>query len=175
MSPLGSGLGFLAALALVRERAQGVSDWLTWRTRIGLQYALLEATAGKLHNMPLRIQRSEGVGAFMIRLDCSIQGLIGAVTQILFGILPSLLERWAKIHSRFNEVLSGILIVRSFTMEEAEKSRLLRDVSDANTLVIRRVATDMALRAISSSPRHASPRSPSVVTSSSLMPSPLVR
>ncbi len=30
----------------------------------------------------------------------------------------SLLERWAKIYSRFNEVLSGILIVRSFTMEE---------------------------------------------------------
>ena len=26
------------------------ANWLTWRTRIGLQYALLEATVGKLHN-----------------------------------------------------------------------------------------------------------------------------
>src|SRR5690348_14407017 len=37
---LGTGLGILAVLALTRESAQGVSDWLTWRTRIGLQYAL---------------------------------------------------------------------------------------------------------------------------------------
>ena len=195
LGPLGRGLALLAALALAREAAQGVSDWLTWRTRIGLQYALLEATVGKLHNMPLRMQRSEGVGAIMTRLDRSIQGLIGAVTQILFGILPSvvflaiavaimfrlderlaglvlvfapmpaliamraapeqvrrersLLDRWAKIYSRFNEVLSGILIVRSFTMEEAEKKRFLRDVSEANTLVIRGVATDTGYGAAS--------------------------
>src|SRR6185437_6490275 len=90
LGPLGRGLGYLAVLALAREGAQGISDWLTWRTRIGLQYALLEATVGKLHNMPLRMQRSEGVGAIMTRLDRSIQGLIGAVTQILFSILPSL-------------------------------------------------------------------------------------
>jgi ATP-binding cassette subfamily B protein len=47
-----------SALAVLREVARGFSDWLTWRTRIGLQYALLEATVGKLHNMPLRMQRS---------------------------------------------------------------------------------------------------------------------
>jgi ATP-binding cassette subfamily B protein len=195
LGPLGRGLGLLAALALAREAAQGSSDWLTWRTRIGLQYALLEATVGKLHNMPLRLQRSEGVGAIMTRLDRSIQGLIGAVAQILFSVLPSvlflvmaiaimfqldrrlaalvlvfapmpaliamraapeqvrrersLLERWAKIYSRFNEVLSGILIVRSFTMEEVEKNRFLRDVSEANQLVIRGVATDTGYGAAS--------------------------
>lgn len=195
LGPLGRSLGLLAALALAREAAQSVSDWLTWRTRIGLQYALLEATVGKLHNMPLRMQRSEGVGAIMTRLDRSIQGLIGAITQILFGILPSvvflaiavaimfrldarlaslvlvfapvpaliamraapeqvrrersLLDRWAKIYSRFNEVLSGILIVRSFTMEEAEKNRFLRDVAAANALVIRGVATDTGYGAAS--------------------------
>jgi len=195
LAALGTGLGILAVLALTRESAQGVSDWLTWRTRIGLQYALLEATVGKLHNMPLRLQRSEGVGAIMTRLDRSIQGLIGAVTQILFSILPSvvfliiavaimyrldwrlatlvlvfapmpaliamraapeqvrrersLLDRWARIYSRFNEVLSGILIVRSFTMEEVEKTRFLRDVADANSLVIRGVATDTGYGAAS--------------------------
>lgn len=186
--PLVRGLMLLAGLALVREASRGVSDWLTWRTRIGLQYALLEATIGKLHNMPLRLQRSEGVGAIMTKLDRSIQGFVGAVTQILFNIFPSivflvisiwimlqldwrlallviafaplpgliavraapeqvarertLLDQWSRIYSRFNEVLSGILIVRSFAMEEAEKRRFLSDVAEANRVVVRGVATD---------------------------------
>jgi ATP-binding cassette subfamily B protein len=188
LTPLIKGIIILAALALSREAAHGISDWLTWRTRIGLQYALLEATVGKLHNMPLRMQRSEGVGAIMTRLDRSIQGFVAAVTQILFNIVPalifllialaimlkldwrlalvvllfapmpavialraapeqvererSLLDRWSRIYSRFNEVLSGILIVRSFTMEEVEKRRFLSEVAEANQLVIRGVATD---------------------------------
>ncbi|MFL6602271.1 MAG: ABC transporter ATP-binding protein [Steroidobacteraceae bacterium] len=182
------GLIVLAALALSREAAHAVSDWLIWRTRIGLQYALLEATIGKLHQMPLRLQRSQGVGAIMTKLDRSIQGFVTAVTQLLFNVLPSvlflliamtimfrleyrlallvllfapmpaliavraapeqvrreraLLERWARIYSRFNEVLSGILIVRSFAMEEAEKRRFLGEVQLANREVIQGVATD---------------------------------
>ena len=32
-----------------------------------------------------------------------------------------LLERWARIYSRFNEVLSGLVTVRSYSMEDAEK------------------------------------------------------
>lgn len=192
---LSKSIGALAALAIIRELSHSVSDWLGWRARIGLQYALLEATIGKLHKMPLRIQRSEGVGAIMIRLDRSIQGFVGAVTQILFNTLPAivflgisiaimvnldwrlavlvlafapipaliavraapeqtrrervLLDRWAKIYSRFNEVLSGILIVRSFSMEEIEKNRFLRDVSEANQVVVRGVATDAGYGATS--------------------------
>ena len=193
--PLVQGLAMLAALSLGREAARGLSDWLTWRTRIGLQYALLEATIGKLHHMPLRLQRSEGVGAIMTRLDRSIQGFVGAVTQLLFNILPALvflvisilimfrldwrlallvlvfapmpalialraapeqvrreralLDRWVGIYSRFNEVLSGLLIVRSNTMEEVEKDRFLSKVSEANRLVIRGVATDTGYGATS--------------------------
>src|SRR5689334_2201582 len=181
VSSLLLAIAALAGCAVLRELMDGTSNWLTWRTRIGLQYALLEATIGKLHKMPLRIQRSEGVGAIMIRLDRSIQGFVGAVTAILFNILPAmvflgisvaiminldwrlalvvlvfapipaliavraapeqtrreraLLDRWAKIYSRFNEVLSGILVVRSFSMEDIEKNRFLRDVQEANRLV----------------------------------------
>jgi ATP-binding cassette, subfamily B, bacterial len=188
LQPLLRGLTVLAVLALSREGAHAVSDWLIWRTRIGLQYALLEATIGKLHQMPLRLQRSQGVGAIMTKLDRSIQGFVGAVTQLLFNVLPSvlflviamtimfrleyrlallvllfaplpaliamraapeqvrrervLLDRWARIYSRFNEVLSGILIVRSFAMEEAEKQRFLGEVALANREVIQGVATD---------------------------------
>jgi ATP-binding cassette subfamily B protein len=195
ISLLIKGFIALAALAVFREIAHALSDWLMWRTRIGIQYALLEATVGKLHQMPLRMQRSEGVGAIMTKLDRSIQGFVGAATQILFNILPALiflcisisimfeldwrlatvvlvfapipaliavraapeqtrreralLEQWAKIYSRFNEVLSGILIVRSFTMEDAEKNRFLQDVDEANKTVIRGVATDAGYGATS--------------------------
>jgi ATP-binding cassette subfamily B protein len=182
------GIAALAALAIAREAMEGFANWLTWRTRIGFQYALLEATIGKLHRMPLSMQRSQGVGAIMTRLDRSIQGLTGAIALILFSTLPSavflviaaiimirldwrlavlvlsfaplpailaahaapeqttrertLLDRWAQIYSRFNEVLSGLLIVRSFAMEDAEKSRFLRDVAGANEVVIEGVAID---------------------------------
>jgi|SoiMethySBSTD1v2_1073268.scaffolds.fasta_scaffold16043_2 ATP-binding cassette, subfamily B, bacterial len=195
VSSLVLAIAALAGCAVLRELMDGTSNWLTWRTRIGLQYALLEATVGKLHTMPLRIQRSEGVGAIMTRLDRSIQGFTSAVTLILFNVLPSviflifavaimlsldwrlalvvllfvplpaiiaiyagpeqtrreraLLDRWAHIYSRFNEVLSGIHIVRSFAMEDAEKSRFLRDVSAANQVVIRGVALDSGYGATS--------------------------
>ena len=81
----------LGGLALLREVLEGTANWLTGRTRIGLQYALLEATIGKLHKMPLRMQRSEGIGAIMTRLDRSIQGFSSAVTLILFSVLPSII------------------------------------------------------------------------------------
>jgi ATP-binding cassette subfamily B protein len=173
---------------LARELMEGSANWLTWRTRIGLQYALLEAVVGKLHCMPPRVQRSEGIGAIMTRLDRSIQGLSQAFIVLLFNVLPSviflvtaisimfgldwrlalmvlvfaplpaliairaapeqtsreriLLDRWAQIYARFNEVLAGITIVRSFAMENAEKRRFLRGVSSANEVVVRGVATD---------------------------------
>src|SRR4051794_29921889 len=178
----------LAGIACFRELMDAGANWLTWRTRLGMQYALLEATVGKLHKMPLHIQRSEGVGALMTRLDRSIQGFTAAVSMVLFNVLPSviflivaiwimlsldwrlalvvlvfapvpalismragpeqtrrersLLDRWAHIYSRFNEVLSGIVVVRSFAMEDAEKARFLRGVAQANRVVIRGIATD---------------------------------
>jgi ATP-binding cassette subfamily B protein len=79
----------LALLAVARELMDGIANWLTWRTRIGVQYALLEATVGELHKMPLHMQRSEGVGAIMTKLDRSIQGFTGAVSLILFSVVPS--------------------------------------------------------------------------------------
>ena len=182
------GVGMLVVLALAREIFNAFSNWLTWNTRLGLHYALLEATVGRLHRMPLKLQRSEGVGAIIAKLDRSIQGFIGAVTQILFNIFPavlylgisifvmvqlhwqlalvvlafapvpaiiaaiaspeqvrrerSLLDQWAKIYGRFNEVLSGILTVRSFAMEDTEKKRFLSDVTRANRVVSKGVGID---------------------------------
>src|SRR6185312_7180921 len=59
----------------------------------------------------------------------------------------ALLDQWSKIYSRFNEVLSGIVTVRSFSMEDAEKRRFLRDVKKANDVVVRGVGIDSGLGA----------------------------
>jgi ATP-binding cassette subfamily B protein len=183
----------LVALGLVREVLQALSNWLTWRTRIGIHYRLTGATVGRLHRLPLTFHGAEGVGAVMTRLDRSIQGLVGALSEIAFNVVPAavylvlsvivmlrlewrlalvvvafaplpaliarvaapmqtrrertLLERWVHIYSRFNEVLSGIVTVKSFTMEEAEKKRFLSDVGSANEVVIRGVGVDAGVGA----------------------------
>ncbi|MFN7137995.1 MAG: ABC transporter ATP-binding protein [Limisphaerales bacterium] len=182
------GILGLLVLGLFRELVTGISNWLTWHTRLGIHYALLEATVGRLQLLPLSFHRSEGVGAIMTKLDRSIQGFIGALSQILFNVFPaliylaisvvimlrlnwklallvlafaplpaliaafatpeqtrrerSLLDQWSRIYSRFNEVLSGIVTVRSFSMEEIEKQRFLKNVETANRTVIRGVGLD---------------------------------
>ncbi|ABC80842.1 ABC transporter ATP-binding protein [Anaeromyxobacter dehalogenans] len=191
--PLAEGVISLVVLGLLREAFTATSNWLTWRTRIGIQYRLTEATVGRLHRLPLTFHRAEGVGALMTRLDRSIQGLVGALSDIAFNVVPAaaylvlsvavmlrlewrlallvlafaplpaliarlaapmqtrrergLLERWVHIYSRFNEVLSGIVTVKSFTMEEAEKRRFLDEVNSANEVVIRGVGVDAGVGA----------------------------
>ena len=187
------GIAWLVGLGLFRELVTAISNWLTWHTRLGIHYALLEATVGRLQLLPLSFHRSEGVGAIMTKLDRSIQGFIGAVSQILFNVFPAvvylaisvvvmlqldwklallvlafaplpaviaafaapeqterertLLEKWSRIYSRFNEVLSGIVTVRSFSMEQMEKERFLKQVGEANRVVIRGVGIDSGLGA----------------------------
>jgi ATP-binding cassette subfamily B protein len=187
------GLLGLVALGLAREAFTALSNWLTWRTRIGIQYRLTEATVGRLHRLPISFHRAEGVGAVMTRLDRSIQGLVGALSELAFNTLPAatylvlsvavmfrlewrlalvvlafaplpalvarlaaptqtrrerkLLERWVHIYSRFNEVLSGIVTVKSFAMEDAEKKRFLDEVNSANEVVIKGVGVDSGVGA----------------------------
>ncbi|MBC7171837.1 MAG: ABC transporter ATP-binding protein, partial [Polyangiaceae bacterium] len=56
-----------------------------------------------------------------------------------------LLDRWSKIYARFNEVLTGIITVKSFAMEDREKHRFLDDVGSANRVVERGVGVDAAV------------------------------
>ncbi len=58
-----------------------------------------------------------------------------------------LLDRWSRIYARFNEVLTGIITVKSFAMEEREKHRFLDDVESANRIVERGVGVDSAVSA----------------------------
>ncbi len=188
------GVAMLAGLGLFRELAGAISNWLSWRTRIGVQYALLDATVEKLHRLPHDVHRREGVGAIMTRLDRGIQGFIGAVSEISFNVLPALaylalavvimlrldwrltllvlafaplpaivaalaapkqtrrekilMDSWARIYARFNEILSGIVTVRSFAMEDAEKRRFLTEVDEANRVVIRGIGFDSSVGAL---------------------------
>jgi ATP-binding cassette, subfamily B, bacterial len=53
-----------------------------------------------------------------------------------------LLGRWMAIYARFNEVLTGIVTVKSFAMEDAEKQRFVRHSEEANGRVLDGVAFD---------------------------------
>jgi ATP-binding cassette subfamily B protein len=57
----------------------------------------------------------------------------------------SLLDRWSKIYSRWSEVLSGIVTVRSFAMEDAERRGFLSGVGAANQRVLSGVARDVRM------------------------------
>jgi ATP-binding cassette subfamily B protein len=94
----------------------------------------------------------------MLRLDVRL-----ALAVVAFAPMPALiarfaaplqqrreralLERWVRIYSRFNEVLSGIVTVKSFAMEDAEKRRFLGEVSSANEVVVRGVGVDSGVGA----------------------------
>jgi ATP-binding cassette subfamily B protein len=188
-------VGSLAALVLVKEAANAGSNWLGWRARLSIHERLLQSAVGKLQAMPLKQQREEGVGSLVSRLDRSIQGVLGAVTQTLFQALPTvtflalsagimialdwrlamvalafaplpailaaaaapeqirrervLFESWSRIFSRFSEALSGLLTVRAFAMEEAERDRFMADFGRTNALVIEGVARDSGWSAAS--------------------------
>ncbi|HLN20118.1 MAG TPA: ABC transporter ATP-binding protein [Bacteroidales bacterium] len=53
-----------------------------------------------------------------------------------------LMNQWGKIYSRFNEVLSSIVTVRSFAMEDYEKMRFMKNVKRANEKVNKGVYYD---------------------------------
>ncbi len=58
-----------------------------------------------------------------------------------------LLSQWGKIYSRFNEVLSGLTLVRSFAMEDYEKKRFMNGVNKANNVVKKGVLFDSSIGA----------------------------
>jgi ATP-binding cassette, subfamily B, bacterial len=188
------GLAVLLVVGVLHEIVHAINNWLTWRTRIGVQYELLGATVERLHSLPLSFHQQAGVGATMTRLDRGVQGVVAGLSELAFNVLPALvylaialnimlqlnwkatlvvaafiplpaligalaapvqtrrerrlLERWTKIYSRFNEVLGGILTVKSFAMEEAEKQRFLGGVSQANDLVVKGVRNDSWITAL---------------------------
>lgn len=58
------------------------------------------------------------------------------------------LTRWNRAFARFNEVLHGIVVVKSFAMEDREKRRFLHGVSDANAIAFDGVEADSRTTAV---------------------------
>lgn len=194
MTSLVIGVAALILLGIVRHAGTALSNYLYWRTRLDIHYALLDATVERIHRFPPHFHHNMGVGALMTRLDRSIQGVIAALTEISFKMFPSvvymalaivmmsrlewrltlfvvafaplpalitalaaprqirrertMLDKWAAIYSRFNEVLAGIVTVRSFAMEQREKSRFLREVNDTNQVLVRGIRFDSGIEAL---------------------------
>lgn len=184
----------LLALGVGREGATAISNYISWRTRLSIHYALVEAAVERIHHFSPDYHRNQGVGAIMTRLDRSIQGFITALSEISFNVLPSLaylgiamvmmfrldwrlsllvigfaplpgiiaafaapqqidrertlLTRWTRIYARFNEVLSGIVTVKSFAMDNHEPNRFLNEFSATNRIVARGVKFDSSVGAV---------------------------
>jgi ATP-binding cassette subfamily B protein len=193
MRAIGLGIAGLLGLGALREILGGLQNWLTWKTRIDLQFSLTEKTVEKLQQLPVSFHRATGVGSILTRLDRGIQGFVGAVTEFAFTTLPAagylalavtmmfhldarlgilalvfaplpvliarlamplqlerertLMDRWTRVYARFNEVLGGIVTVKSFAMEDREKQRFLHEVGDANAVVKRGVGLDSVVSA----------------------------
>lgn len=188
------GVGGVVVLGLLRELAGGLSNLLSWRVRIRVQYDLLRVAVERLHSLPVSYHRGESVGGLMTKLDRGTSGLVTALSELLFNLFPSvlylifslavifrldwrlsllviffaplpalvgawaareqterertLLDRWTRIYSRFNEVLAGIVTVKSFGMEAEEGRRFLEEVDRTNGVVLRGVARDTGTGAL---------------------------
>jgi ATP-binding cassette subfamily B protein len=178
----------LVAMLAVREVVALAQERLLWRARVGVNFALLQATVERLHALPLSFHREASVGATMTKIERGIAGAMTAFTELLSQLVPAvvylvvsvaimlridvrlsavvllfapvpavigalaaaeqarrehvLLDRWTRIFARFNEVLTGIVVVKSCVMEEREKRRFLGGVDDANRILLRGVAKD---------------------------------
>ncbi len=136
------------------HREEGVGAIMTRLDRSiqGLTQAITEICLGILPGFVYL-----GIAAtIMVRMNLWL-----ALIVVCFGPLPmiianwagprqtqreeKLLDRWANIYGRFNEVLSGIITVRSFVQEDAEKRRFLKDVFKANRLVLKGVGFDSTI------------------------------
>src|SRR5690606_31368753 len=125
-----STVGRLHRLPLTFHQGEGVGAVMTRLDR-GIQGFVGAVSEIAFNVLPALVYLVIAVG-IMTRLDWRL-----AITVLVFAPVPALiasraaplqirrehqlLERWTRIYARFNEVLSGIVIVKSFAMEEAEK------------------------------------------------------
>jgi ATP-binding cassette subfamily B protein len=148
---LDATVGRLHSLPLSYHRAHDVGGTMTRLDRgiQGVVTGLGELTFNALPSAIFVV----AAAAVMFQLDPRATLLVFAflpvptiITALTVGEQASrekdLMSRWSNIYGRFNEVLSGIVTVKSFVMEEHEKTRFLEGVKDANHEVARGVWRD---------------------------------
>jgi ATP-binding cassette subfamily B protein len=146
----------LHTLPLSHHREQGVGAIMTKMER-GISGSVTAFSEAAFHFVPSVVYLLVSA-LVMIRLEWRL-----SLVVIAFAPLPALMgaraakeqtsrerdlmKRWTTLFSRFNEVLSGIAVVKSFVKEEDEKRRFLGGVSAANRVVLRGVSTDSTVNA----------------------------
>lgn len=149
-------VGRLHTLPVGFHRDHGVGALMTRLDR-GIQGFLSAVTEITCNILPSLVYLVIAIG-IMLKLDYRLALLVLAFAPLPAALAAraapeqtrrerSLLDRWTKIYSRFNEVLSGIVTVRSYAMEDAEKRRFLGGVQEANGLVLRGVKIDSRITA----------------------------
>lgn len=149
-------VGRLQTLPLEFHRGEAVGGVMTRLDR-GITGFLAALTELGFNTLPAVVYLGISL-AVMLHLDwrLSLIALAFAPLPALIGVWAApeqirrerrLLERWSALYSRFNEVLGGIVTVKSFVMEDAEKRRFLDGVDEANAEVIRGVRRDTGVGA----------------------------
>ncbi|HET7753764.1 MAG TPA: ABC transporter ATP-binding protein [Anaeromyxobacteraceae bacterium] len=149
-------VGRLHSLPIAYHRKEGVGAVMTRLDR-GIQGFVAGLHELAFNTMPAVVYLAVSV-VVLLQLDVRL-----ALVVLAFAPLPalvagfaapvqtrrerSLLDRWVRIYARFNEVLSGIVTVKSFAMEDAERRRFLSQVSDANGVVTKGIAFDSGVSA----------------------------
>lgn len=87
---LKNGILGMIALALGKQVAGGITNWLNWKTRIGIQLDIQATTVRRLHALPMKYHKQESVGGLMTKLDRGVNGLVGALTEIAFNVIPTI-------------------------------------------------------------------------------------
>ncbi len=132
--------------ALVAKVERGIAGTVAALSAVGFQ--LLPSVVYLVLAVVLMV-RLEWRLALVVMLFAPLPALVGTLaSREQVTRERRLLDRWTRIFSRFNEVLSGMLVVKSFVMEESEKRRFLRRVRAANRLVVRGVARDTSVNAL---------------------------
>ena len=154
---LSSAVETLHRLPVAYHKANTVGATMTRLDR-GIQGFLAAFNELAFHALPALVYLVLAL-VFMFRLDWRLAALVCALAPlpaIVAGLATPaqtarerrLLDRWSAIYSRFNEVLSGIVTVKSFAREEEEQRRFLSDVADANREVERGVRFDSSVGAL---------------------------
>lgn len=153
---LDATVGRLHTLSLAYHRTQPVGALLTQLDR-GVQGLVVAFSDLAFNVVPTlvflalsvylmaRLQWQLTVGLVVLVPVPALIGALAAPAQTLRE--RTLLERWVRIYARFNEVLSGIITVKSFAMEHEEKRRFIRNVREANGVVIKGVGFDARVSA----------------------------
>jgi ATP-binding cassette subfamily B protein len=149
----------LHSLPLAYHRDQSVGATMTKIER-GIAGAISGFTEVLLQLFPALVYLAVSV-IVMFQIDARLAGavLVFAPLPAIVGAFAAkeqtlrernLMQLWTHIFARFNEVLTGIVVVKSFVMEEQEKRRFLGGVEQANAVVLRGVVTDSRYGALRS-------------------------